>query len=387
MKRYGFLWVLLVPWEVSSLSSFTPEGRVIPQKNTQYEFQGRLFQTQSTFDKDGNESELDEGESFSLLNLDLLVRYGFGKRTEFFGGGRFRRIQTRYEEEDLEHSGMESLWGGIKLSLAKRRTWALAVEGRYEKTLYSNDQREQNAKEIILGDAGATTEILGHLTHLTSKQFSFSLSSGFRMRPEHLSSEIPFRGEGVFYKRQWAVTLGLNGVVSLDDDTDSKRPSYFHPVTSRFNSLNRSWTRGFIGANRVFGRWRIEGELGSVQSGVSTDKSFDMGISLIRSVGERRSQARRNKAKKIQSFKQYFGEGNVVKVSPKGFFVKIDKGMIHGVSKGMKIDIFKTNFTGSNVLYASGVIYQTKSESSILKIVKTFVKKKITVGMNARIYE
>ncbi len=400
MEKRILLWTLLsvflMPWRIFSIPSFTPGTWVVPRKTYQFELKGLLSQTQATFDKDGREQELIDGESFFIVDVDLLFRYGFGKKTEFFGGGRFRQVQIQYDDKDWNKLGMESLWGGMKYSLVKKRKWALGLEGRYAKTLYSNDQIKDlkgETMEIILGDAGSTTDILGHFTYFYSPWFSFATSSGFRIRPEHLSSEIPFRGELIFYKKKWAVALGVDGAASLENDeytepsNNINRPSYFDHVTNGFNSLNRSWTRGFIAGGRVFGPWRIEGEVGLVQSGVSTDKSFDVAITLVRFIGGKRSWRVAEKAKKTQSFKQYSHEGNLLKISPRRLFARVDKGRIHGVDKGMKVDIFKTNSMGNNILYASGVVYKVKSKVSILKIVKRFVKKKIAVGMTARMYQ
>ena len=98
-------------------------------------------------------------------------------------------------------------------------------------------------------------------------------------------------------------------------------------------------------------------------------------------MGEGVSSAER----KISSFKTYSAEATVTRRSPRGKFVVIDKGLAQGMDKGRKVDIFKTNFTGENILYASGFIYEPKGDSSIVRLIKVFVKEIVEVGFTARI--
>ena len=51
----------------------------------------------------------------------------------------------------------------------------------------------------------------------------------------------------------------------------------------------------------------------------------------------------------------------------------------------MKIDFFEFDYIGGNILIASGVIVQVKSESSIVKITQHYnVKKEIKEGLIGR---
>ena len=51
------------------------------------------------------------------------------------------------------------------------------------------------------------------------------------------------------------------------------------------------------------------------------------------------------------------------------------------------MDVFKTNFYGGNILYASGRVYETTTKSAIIMLDRVYVKKKIEVGFVVRVYE
>jgi hypothetical protein len=72
----------------------------------------------------------------------------------------------------------------------------------------------------------------------------------------------------------------------------------------------------------------------------------------------------------IESFKEYEVEATVVRISPRGIFIKIDKGVGDDVSKGMVMDIFQFDYMGGNILTARGIVYEVDADSSVIKVVK-----------------
>ena len=387
------LWPFLLLGKDQSIPSMAPEAWVVPQNNYQFELLSRVFQTHSVFDEEGEFIALMDDDLFMMKDIDLNFRYSLGKRSEISVGGKFRQIQAQYKDEEFVNSGPESFWGGMKLSLINTKKWSMALKGLYRQTLYSNDKTAGSGGEMILGDAGKTVELSGHMSYPLSKKFLLALSLGYRERPEHLSSDIPLKTSLSFHKRRWALSLGGDGVVSLGDDQYSdgdvrdQRPQYFPPVTKQFNSLNRSWIRGFIGLTWSLNLWRFEVEMGSIQAGKSTDQGADVKFKLVkigRPVGNFRVAS---SMKKMENFKEYSTEGKVIKVSPRGKYVKINKGRMNGVQEGIYVDIFKVDHTGNNILYASGIVHISKSEHSIIKILKMFTEEKITIDMIARMRE
>ncbi|MEE2744817.1 MAG: hypothetical protein VYD54_12965, partial [Bdellovibrionota bacterium] len=54
------------------------------------------------------------------------------------------------------------------------------------------------------------------------------------------------------------------------------------------------------------------------------------------------------------------------------------------IEKGMKMDIYYSDFKGKNVLVGKGIIYETKANWSILKIIKKYVDRPIKKGFIVR---
>ena len=75
-----------------------------------------------------------------------------------------------------------------------------------------------------------------------------------------------------------------------------------------------------------------------------------------------------------------------LKVSPRGKFVKIDRGVASDVEKGMKFDIYRTDYFGGNKLMATGVVYQAGADWSIVKLVKKYGAGSLKKGDTARGY-
>ena len=99
-------------------------------------------------------------------------------------------------------------------------------------------------------------------------------------------------------------------------------------------------------------KYRASIELSQTVAGTSTDKSFDALFSLAWTSGGKSS------AEKFEdSFKEYTTEATIIKVSPRGRFFKIDKGLAQDVTKGSRVDIYKSDYFGGNKLVGSGVVH------------------------------
>ncbi len=88
----------------------------------------------------------------------------------------------------------------------------------------------------------------------------------------------------------------------------------------------------------------------------------------------------------MESFKEYVVDGSVLKVSARGNFIRIDQGLSTDVEKGMKFDIYQTDYFGGNVLVASGIAYEVGADWSIIKLVKKYKEIEIKPGFAARGY-
>jgi hypothetical protein len=214
----------------------------------------------------------------------------------------------------------------------------------------------------------------------------FSLLAGYKRPPNELSSEIPYLFESVFTGQTWNISLGVEGNFSLKQD-----PYYGDPEnkpllevaanspSELFNSVNKRVMKGFGKLRKEFGNWGIEIGYGKILSGFSTDVGWQLDFSL-----SWQSNGLTKKRRKRDRFKEYEVDALITKVSPRGGFVKLDKGYADDIEKGMAMDIYQTDYKGKNVLVAAGVIYESKANWSILKITKKYVEGRIQVGFIAR---
>ena len=216
------------------------------------------------------------------------------------------------------------------------------MEGSYHQTSYENNPcnrlfvteykedeciplDENESEEIVLGDGGKFIEVLGHISYLYSPGTMISVTGGHRLTDANLSSELPYRAFMTLFGNRWGVHGGVNGVFSLNDseyiDDPENRIRVFSPVTKQFNGTNRSWMRIFAGTHYIFSSARMELEVGQIQSGTWMDQGIDVGLSFIMIVGKTDT-----KESRINVFKEYSEEAVVEKVSPRGRFVRINRG-------------------------------------------------------------
>ena len=398
------LFLLLVPSAASAMPPYVPLAATTPAGALQMELSGGWFSSEGWWDEEGTEWDLPQGDSFTQMDAGLAARYGFGRNVEFFGGVGWRSVSAVSRGLESSASGPTSVRGGARVSLLRRGPWLLSAEGSHAQTMYDDEVSPQQqgrqdpaargfpGDDPTLGVAGSTTEGSARLTWLYSPGTALSASLGYRLTPGHLASEVPWRAELALHGDRWALSFGGDGAVSMEDDDYANvegdgleagnRPVYFSPATKRFNSFHRSWTRAFAGLSFATGPWRAGVEAGRFMGGTSTDRGFEVGAALAWTI-----KGGAGGLSRVGAFKEYSEEALVMRVSPRGKFIKIDKGRSRGVDKGTKVDVFKSDPMGENVLYASGVVYESTNRSSIVMLRKLYVKRKVEKGFTARIYE
>lgn len=378
----------------STASAFMPPYRP-PAKNLndsayEIEVSGTHFTQAATYDVEGTELEQTEGSSFSQSDLFLVGRYAYGRRLQLFLGMSFRQNKSVNgdTQEELTASGVETLKGGVQYSFDPVGKWRYALEVSYAKTAYTNEFYEPNAtlpSELVLGDDGSSIEGTLHATFAPKRDSYYSGSVGLRMPQEHLAMEVPWKVEAAWVFSRWALYGGVQGIYSLGDDefTDApaQKPRLPTGVTNLYNSINREKTEPFVGLAYGFDKWRLAFQYSQVIAGVSTDKGQTLGLSLAWS-----STGTTDAQKRLNTFKEYDNEATVTKVSPRGTFVRIDKGLTSDIDKGMRFDIFQTDFEGGNVLYATGSVYEVGAEWAIVRLTQTYRSEKIQEGFTARGY-
>jgi len=370
---------------------YRPVGLSVPEKSFELESKASLFSTSANFDSEGNEVALNEEDSYTQLDGQLAVRYGFGKSLELSGGLNFRSAQATFasgnEIINGASSGVESYFVGFKYSKRANSRLFYALDAGVLQTSYTNTvyatQAEIPSDEIVLGDSGNQYHLGVGISYMRTKDHYLSAWGAFRQPGNDLSGELPFLFESAWTWSKVALVINLQGIYSLGSDTFSADPLLKTPQgrgpSALYNSVDRQMMAPGVAGYMIFGRWRVGLEAKTVISGVSTDKGTSIGVSFLRS-----SKGASSVEKKKNTFKEYRIEATVLKVSPRGKFIQIDNGISQDVDKGMKFDIYQSDFFGGNELIAQAIAYEVAGERSILKIVKKYSRKRVKKGFTAR---
>lgn len=370
---------------------YRPPGKTLEEGGKEYEILGKFFQTTGTFDADGTEFALNENESYSQMDGDFILRYGMNDRFQVSGGLRFRQVSAAYDvgadNVTTTTSGMESYFFEIKYSQKSSSKLFYSFDLRaaqtaYENTSYTNTTEIPN-EEVVLGDSGSSYYAGLSLSYMREKDHYLNAIGGYHQPGNSLSAEVPYDINTVFTWTRFALMLGVEGVYSLGADEFSEVPSQKAPQgrgpSALYNSVNRQWMAPKAGIYYAFNGWRLGVQMASRMSGVSTDKGTEFSLSILKA-----SPGKTVTSKVKEKFKEYRIEGTVLKVSPRGKFVRIDQGLSQDIEKGMKFDIYQTDFFGGNELIATAIAFEVGVDKSILKIVKFYSAKRVKKGYVAR---
>jgi hypothetical protein len=347
-----------------------------------------VFQTSGFYDVEGTEVELVEGNEYRLIDVDLAVSYGVSKSLELTAMGRYRQVSSTLGEEITENSGPESLGVEAKYAFARIGNLRYALGVHYRQTLYSNenyiDTSTMPTDEIILGDSGSEYGVDLYMTYLGSP-WKIDGKFGYSSPANNLSAEVNYKLEAIYRFNKFAVLGGVEGIYSLKNDEFSDEPGakaiQLTGGTRLFNSINREKMAPYLGAYYSFDDFLLAFKGQTVMSGVSTDK----GNTISLAIGWN-SDGVTPESVKVDSFKEYQVDGSVLKVSVRSNFIRIDQGLSTDVEKGMKFDIYQTDYFGGNVLVATGIVYEIGADWSIIKLVKKYKEIEIKPGFAARGY-
>lgn len=389
-----FFYSLLIPLFLANAfaqTSYVAPTRILMKKGYQLGVSADYWATSKRVDKDGEKIPFDEGESFRRAQGAIFGGYGLTENFQVSGGARFREnasavLDTGTNETKNESStGIESTWVSLLYAFrpVDRLTYALEALFRYRP--FTNEESTATVPgNLILGDDGNEYSAGLSVTYASQSANFLSGRIGYRNPGNDLSTEIYWQAEGALTWRYAALIAGVNGVSSLNNDPyesdPENKPSYNTGSSALYSGINRDWIAPYAGLNVALGgSWRIELTGSQVVSGTSTDLGTSLGASLIR-----RIEAKSN-VNPDRRFKDYDFEASVTKVSPKKGYVIIDKGLSDDVLKGMKIDFFEFDYVGGNILLASGIVIQTKANSSVVKITQTYnTRKELKEGIVAR---
>ncbi|MEA9358544.1 hypothetical protein SHI21_20070 [Bacteriovorax sp. PP10] len=347
-----------------------------------------MFQTSAFYDTDGVETELVDGNKYRLIDMDLAVSYGVSKSLEITAMGRFRQVSSTVNEITKENSGPESLGVEAKYAFETMGNLRYAVGIHYRQTLYTNASYENATlvpeDEIILGDSGSEYGVDLYTTYI-SAPWKFDARIGYSSPANNLSDEVTYKLEGMYRFSKLGLLAGVEGIYSLKKDEFSETPALKAVQatggTALFNSINREKVAPYLGFNYAFDKFIMAVKGQTVMSGTSTDKGNTISLNIGWS-----SDGVTPESVKVDSFKEYQVDGSVLKISARSNFIRIDQGLSTDVEKGMKFDIYQTDYFGGNVLVASGIVYEVGADWSIIKLVKKYKDIEIKPGFAARGY-
>lgn len=391
--KFFFFFMIFIIRPVLAQTAPTPyvePTRVLKAKGYQLGVYVDSFTTSKTIDNKGKAESLEEGRSFNRLQTEIAGYYGATNDFQLGGGFRFRQNRAKSEVNgesfDASSSGLQSTFFNLQFAFKKVDQIQYTLDGTFRYTPYSNNEFDQSPEEyekLILGDTGNEISAGLGATFIGKKNNYFTAKFGYRRPGSDLSHELYWLVEGAMAWKYVALVAGVDGVSSLKSDpyenNENERP-VLNAQTNLYNSSNREWVTPYAGINFSLGNfWRVELRGSQVVRGHSTDMGTAFGINLIRRVDKSDTVLMDNK------FKTYDIEMTVTKVSAKKEYVVIDKGIADDVNKGMRIDFFEFDYIGGNVLIASGIVYKTKSDSSIVKITQRFnMKKELKEGLIGR---
>lgn len=355
-----------------------------------YELKGfaNIFIMNSHYDDEGNSIARVEGEGFAKIDGDLEIRYGLSQDFEILSGLRMRQNISNSTTADVVNTGLESLFGGVRFNLVPEhnRLFNYTLEFLYRYKAYTSQVYSPGTAptdELVLGDQGSELTFGLHFSYDNTINNYLYAFMGYRAPGNELSPEMIYTLETFYPYTAWGFGLGVNGVFSLGGDPytgdPNNKPDQATGSSYLYNSINRSYISPYFRLEKAFTKWKMTFQLAQTAAGISTDEGFTYSFGLTY-----KSEGVSQEKKKISKFKEYTVEASVLKSSPRASFIKIDKGIAQDVEKGMRFDIFKSDYFGGNILIATGVAFEVGADWTIVKILTRYRDMRILPGFVAR---
>lgn len=390
MKKFFLLFSLSISGHLVAQTSYIAPTKVLSKSSHELSFSADYFSSTSRVDKDGETFKFEDGESFKRMQGAFQGSYGLTDQLQVSVGARFRSQVSSYsdmvDKDDASAQGLESTWLRLMYAFKPVNRLYYVIEGEYRYRTFSNQELKsgEEQSDMILGDEGNAYSFgLGVTYHSPTNNF-FTVRGGYSRPGSELSDEIYYQAEGALVWNRFSFIAGVNGIYSLGRDPNEGEPEARLPLntgsTFLYHQENREWVAPYLGLNvGINNNWRVELRGSQVVTGKSTDLGTGFGVNIVR-----RSE-KSNPTKKIdRAFKSYDIEASISKISPKGGYVVIDKGLADEVEKGMVFDFYDFDYMGGNDLLARGTVIRVQSETSIIKITSRFKRKPLKEGVLAR---
>lgn len=385
MSSFWLLIVCFISTSTIAQISYVPQGRVLHKKGYELKGTGRSWSSLSRFAENGDEDKYEGKESFTYFEGEFLGKFGATDELQFTLGMNFRQNRAEFEDpnnanrtEYATSTGVQSLIGGLQYGFKPigRLYYSLEGFGRfptYGNTIYV-EGTDDPTKNLVLGDEGPDYGAAVLMSYVHPSDRFATVRFAYRRPGKELSPELNWLVEGALAWRYFALVLGGEGVISLNQDayTDDpeNKPVFNTGGSQLYNSINREYIAPFAGFNIALGQtWRIEARYQQVINARSYDTGSLITIALARRVDSNPTILIDKK------FKEYDLEASVIKISPKKQYVIIDKGLSSDVSKGMRFDVFHTDYLGGNTLLATGVVTDVNADQAVLRLTTRFSSK------------
>ncbi len=346
------IFLVLVAEQLLPISTdrvYFPRAQSGDAKSTHFNFLMDYFQTSGHFDNSGNTVDLVGQESFRRMQVSFLSGYFLSSKLELYGGGRARSNQSVVDRSsagvvrDQSAFGFESINFGLKYYFDSigNTDYALEFETRYM-TFTNNPANLSNPNDpLILGDDGYSLKIGPNIDYHFTNNLILGSYAFYHIPNREQSHEILYDLHLAWIAFESVGFLGgVSGIYSLKSDGYTKdpwnKPYLNRGATYLYNSVNREEIMPYLGLNIALkDRFRVELTGGQVMYGTSTDQGQFAKLNFVFTL-----PGKSTRATKVEKFKEYEAEANVIKVSPRGHFVKVDKGLASDFEKGMKVDFF-----------------------------------------------
>lgn len=362
-------------------SSYIPKAENLEKMSYEFFLDTHIYKSRTRIDDFGEKKDFMNGEGYSQNELELSGSYGWTQEVEITGGIRYRMnssdLMNGGSLTPMKNSGVESYFFQINYMFPPKSRFLSNIMIRYRQVAYTNPifQASRPTDHLVLGHGQKELQV-GYLFYYPLKTSSHGIEGSLHYySPGDLSNGLQYSLKGVYYKNKLAFYGGVEGNYSLKSSEftdDPTQKSLSHTGASYlYNSVNQERLSLILGANyRINQSWYLG--LGYIHDlkGHSTDIGSALFFNLRYRVSSYYSEQREKKR-----FKGYNIEAVIERSSSRGNYVVINKGFTNGIQKKMIFDFYAYDFKGGNKLLARGAVVRTRSQASIIRIIKWFGKR------------
>lgn len=391
MKIYAILILLIIPEVILAKTPYVPATRLLRKGGYQLGFGLDSFSSKKLTDENGKNVDWPgfNKYTFNRYQADFFGQYGATNDLQFGLGARLRsneallfdNLNGEYKASSM---GLQSTFVSAQYAFKMVGQLQYTLETTFRFTPYTNQELEAGdpLEDLILGDDGNELSAGLGVTYFSKKNNFYTFRGGYRKAGRDISDEVYLNAEAALAWTNLALIAGIDSVLSVQNDpyAENEVRPVFNTGSNLYKSKNREWAMPYAGINfALSNKWRVELRAGQVVYGKSYNLGTSYGIQIVRRVES--ESMRLNDTR----FKTYDIEGSIVKISEQKGYVVVDRGLTEGIQKGMRFDFFEFDYVGGNILIASGVVVEVKTETCIVKITQKYqANKDVKEGLVGR---